>query len=320
MFCHDVPWNSGIFRPLNFVLPEGSIVNANFPAAVSCNTPSGGAYITTATTQNALAKMLLSCEKYRHEACGNVMTATHFPVISGENKDGTFYATLIMDGLAGGSGALPDRDGDNTSANMWCAKVMISNIETNELHFPVLYVLRKELPDSGGPGKYRGGLSQAICFLPWETEQIVNVHQGSGQEPRNSLGVSGGYPAASSKVTKVTHSRILERMKEGNPPRTWEDIGGEQEIFQKGLSIFNVNAGEILCYSCGGGGGYGDPITREPDLVLQDVIKKNVSVKGAEEHYGVIVDPDKLEINYEETTKKRQDIRESRLAEGGGEQ
>jgi N-methylhydantoinase B len=316
MFCHDIPWNSGIFRPLKFILPEGSIVNATFPAAVSCNTPSGAAYITTATAQNALSKMLLSSEKYRLEACGNIMTATQFPVISGLNKEGAFYATLIMDGLAGGSGALPDRDGDNTGANMWSAKVMISNIETNELHFPILYILRKEFPDSGGPGKFRGGLSQVICFTPWKTDEIVNVHQGSGQEPRNSLGISGGYPAASSRVIKVKNSRIFEKMKEGNPPRSWEEIGGEQEAFAKGLSIFKIKPEEILCYSCGGGGGYGDPLNRELDLVLRDVINKDVSVKGAEQDYGVIIDPDKLEVNYKKTDTVRQEMRKERLTQG----
>lgn len=316
MMCWDIPWNSGMFRPLKFVLPEGSVVNPTKGAAVSCNTPAGAAYITTATAQNALSKMLLSSDKFRREACGNSMTGSQFPVWSGLNKDGIYFASHIMDALAGGSGALEDRDGDNTSANMWCAKVMISNVETNEMNYPVFYLTRKEVPDSGGPGKFRGGLSLLCAYTPWDTEKLVNIHQGSGQEPRNSLGLAGGYPASSSRVYKIRNTEFLEKIKQGKPPRSLEEIGGTVESFEKGLSIFEVGKEEVIYYTSGGGGGYGDPLERSPELMLKDVIKGDVSLGRAKKDYGVVIDPEKLEIDLEETEKERRRMIEERLKIG----
>jgi N-methylhydantoinase B len=108
----------------------------------------------------------------------------------------------------------------------------------------------------------------------------------------------------------------VDRIRKGKLPRTMEEIGGTVESFEKGLSIFEIGEQDVIYYSCGGGGGYGDPLEREPELVLKDVISGYVSPEGAKKDYGVIVDPEKLELDLRETEKERRRIIEERLKRG----
>jgi N-methylhydantoinase B len=316
LLCHDIPWSAGVWRPVKFIIPEGTWVNPKRPAPTSYNTPPGGGFIVIAAVHDAVSKMLLSTEKLRHEAfassseCGG-------SVVSGINKDGTPFVQILMEDIAGGMGGLADKDGDDTCANMWTPKTQIVNIETDELVFPVLYLYRKEIRDGGGPGKFRGGCGIATGLIPWDTpaKEIVCQDVSFGRKPRCGSGLAGGYPAPSAQWGVIRNSDILEKLKGGQFPRDIEEIKGETELVPS-LQARKIGERDVLFVYNLGGGGYGDPIAREPGLVLEDVKTGYVSVGAAKDVYGVVIDPGTFEVDLKKTGELRQQMVQERLETG----
>ncbi|MDP2727131.1 MAG: hydantoinase B/oxoprolinase family protein, partial [Dehalococcoidia bacterium] len=316
MLCYDIPWNEGLFKPVGFVLPEGTIVNPRKPGAVSSNICGGNMLVMTAA-QNALSKMLLASQKYRTEACGNTAGSIQSPILAGNNRDGSYFATPIMDALGGGIGGFPDKDGPNTAGNHWCIKTMLVNIETNEMLYPFLYLWRREVPDSGGPGKFRGGVGLMDVIIPWETQQMVHVNMGLGADPRTSLGLSGGFPAANTPVGVIKDARLRENFfGRGRLPHTLEEIEGRRERIASKSVSFHSAEDVIYAYAASGGGGFGDPLERDPGLVLKDILDGYVSVGLARKIYGVVIDEKAMHVDPKATAEQRQRIAKKRLELG----
>jgi len=314
---HDVPFSSGLWKNIKFMAPEGSIANPRRPAACSYTTPSGSGYTIEALGQKLVALMLQSAEdpELRKESSGIPGGAVHCPDVAGINQYGEYAATEIMDGNAGGMGGLPDRDGDATAGNMWCPKSSICDVEMNEILYPILAVYRREIPDTGGPGKFRGGNAFENAWIPWDTQYLDWVGVGHGFHMRSSTGVSGGYPAANTSYMMLRNTDLREQWKQGKLPTRPEDIKGERDYpYPKSFTYLGPN--DInACVQCGGGG-YGDPLERDPELALKDVKNGDVTIPFAREAYGVVIDSKTITINVKETEKQRKEMIEERLREG----
>lgn len=313
MLCHDIPWNEGLFAPVDFVLPEGSIVNPTKPTAVSANVPCGANIAIMTTSQNAVSKMLLSSERFRDEACGNIGAGFNIFVLSGDNRDGSFFAQLVLDCLAGGMGGLPDRDGADTGQNHWCVKSMIANVETNEMLYPFMFLWRREVPDSAGAGTHRGGMGISDAIIAWQREQLANVNLGVGHEPRNCLGLAGGYPGSNNPAGYRRGVDVVGgSFAHGRMPTTVDELGGEDErIAPKGVTVFDRND-VIYGYMCSGGGGFGDPLERDPVAVGADVADEVVSPAIAHGVYGVVL-ADDGSVDAGATRARRDGLRAERL-------
>jgi N-methylhydantoinase B len=287
MLCHDLPFNDGLYRPVEFVLPPDTIVNPSRPAAVSANTPAGANILVMTTAHNALSKMLLESSEHRDEACGNIGASFNNFVLAGPGRNGGYQATLILDGLAGGIGGSPAADGEDSAQNHWAVKTMISNVETIEMLYPLLYLWRREIPDSGGPGRHRGGLGLEACLLPWGTPQLVQVNFGVGQRLRTCLGLTGGYPSIHAPVGVVRAAGVGGSFAAGRLPRSLDDLPGEREPGpSKGITVLGPE--DVLHAVVGsGGGGFGDPLSRDPGAVAADVVHGSVSAAAAADVYGV---------------------------------
>ena len=318
ILCHDIPWTTGTWKPVTFNLPEGTVVNPRRPAAVSYNTPFGAGALVLCSVQAALSKMLLSSEKLRsegHQGYAGTGENGISPIMSGLNKDGTFFVGFTFDHEAAGMGALSDRDGVDSCANKYTPKNQIGNIETYELNYPMLYIFRRELCDGGGPGKFRGGVPIHNCFIPWDTKSINASLLSAGTEPRNSAGLSGGYPPPNVKAGLIKNSDILDKFRRGEFPREVNEIKGEV-YFLDCQGRITINEKDVyFSYQCGGGG-YGDPIERDPGLVLNDVKGRYVSLEAAKDVYGVVIDPEKFEVDPEKTGEQRNKIIKERLRVG----
>jgi N-methylhydantoinase B len=315
--CHDIPWNEGILRVLDFVLPEKSLVNAEKPAAVSANVPAGANILVLTAAHNAISKMLLSTDESRLEACGNIGASFTVQVVSGLGRDGQFFANLVLDIMAGGMGALPDRDGSDTAQNHWSPKAMIPNVESTELHYPIMFLWRRETTDSSGAGKFRGGMGLESSTIAWGTERIDTVHLGVGDGPRNCLGLAGGYPASNAMAGYRREVDIPNRFfAEGRMPASLEEIGGEENLGPT-TGLNQMTSKDVFFgLMSGGGGGYGDPLERDPAAVAQDVVDEVVSGEMAGDVYGVVLDdggaPDQAA-----TEARRDEIRQDRLRKAG---
>jgi len=315
MLCYDMPWNSGLFEPVDFILPENSIVNPQRPAAISTNTPAGANMLVMTAAHNALSKMFLASEDYRDEACGNIGASFNNFVLAGARADGNYFATLILDGLAGGTGAGPDGDGENSVQNHWAVRTMISNVETIEMIYPVLYLWRREICDSGGPGRHRGGLGIETAMTPLGVDQMAVVNLGAGVDPRNCLGVAGGYPAAHAPSTITRGSINWQNGGTTLPKRVTELEGENDAIPTKGVS--GMVKSDVLHAVVGtGGGGYGDPLERDPEAVARDVAEGCVSDALALDVYGVVLAPSDLTVDLAATNEARSAMKNMRLQGG----
>lgn len=315
MLCHDLPWNEGLFRVCDFKLPEGSVVNPRRPAALSTNVPAGANLLVLTACHNVLSKMLLGADRLlRQESCGNCGGGHNTFVLAGSHSDGNFFASLILDGNAGGGGGFPDRDGPDTGSNHWSVKAVIANVESVELLYPFLYLWRGEVTDSGGPGKFRGGLGLMEALIPWNIPQMTCITLGAGYDVRSSLGYSGGYPAPHSPAGVIRRADVKGRhFAAGKVPRSLADLRGDIErVLPK--SVTTVMESDVLYgYVGSGGGGFGDPLEREPDLVLADVESGSVTPEAAREVYGVIIAGAPRRVDDGATESLRADARRHRV-------
>jgi len=196
LMCFDIPWNSGAWRRVKFVLPEGSVVNPRFPAATSVNTPAGAGYMTIDAVHDVISRMFLSSgvEELRREAYAASTAGNISPNLYGASHHGEYMNIQIMDTNIGGMGALDHSDGDNVWGNEWGPKTQLANVETCEARYPILYVTRADLKDTHGPGKFRGGNGMVVAFMPYDspTLHLGCNPVGIGSEPRIGSGL-GGY-------------------------------------------------------------------------------------------------------------------------------
>jgi len=317
MLAYDIPWSAGVWKPVNFVIPEGTWLNPSRRAAVSFNTPAGAGIVTIGATCNAIAKMLLSSERYKNDAYSAPMVIGHGG-LSGVTREGVPFAVMLMEGTMMGMGALAERDGVDTGYNVWTPKTQVANIETNEQLFPWIYLFRRELTDSGGPGKFRGGVGHVQALMPWKspTEALTYMHVGTGNTIRTSTGLAGGYPSSIIPWGVIKNSNVLQKFEHGEAVDRLDEIEGVKELGGT-FSSTELKVNDVLFeFSAPGGGGFGDPLKREPSAVLQDVKQGYVSLELARDIYGVVIAPEKPEVDLNETGRLRWEIRKKRCEEG----
>jgi N-methylhydantoinase B len=318
LLCWDIPWSSGLWRPLTWNFPEGSCVNATYPQSVSLNEPPGAGYLTLITALNCIAKMMRSSDTTRDDVvsiAGGSCTTPHY---SGLAKDGKFFATIVMDGLACGTGASPEQDGMNSGGGSWSPMAQICNVETNEFTAPMLYLWRKETIDSGGPGKFRGGTGpMSAAIMRWDSNHSQLMNYGMGADARMGGGLSGGYPPANTPMGIIVDSNIADLFTKGQIPTEISDIKGKKtRKLRVGEETGPFGLNDVYFWYTGGGGGYGDPLDRDPQLLVRDIVDGFVSVKAAKESYGVVVDLETGAVDAKKTEKLRKKLLEERLKDG----
>jgi N-methylhydantoinase B len=187
-----------------------------------------------------------------------------------------------------------------------------------QLH-PVLYLARRHLPDGAGAGKFVGGTTIVPVWMPYGVEQIGQViTHGFGVAPQ-SVGISGGYPGVFYQAMIRRNTDVLDQFTQGRLPIDFSHISGETEIVG---SMHKTSLGKTdVYYDCATtpAAGYGDPIEREPEQVLHDVVNFLVTEEGARQTYGVVFRKDKanrLVIDEVGTERRRREIKEARKRQG----
>ncbi|MFB3887549.1 MAG: hydantoinase B/oxoprolinase family protein [Thermodesulfobacteriota bacterium] len=275
MFGPDIPNNDGCARPLKMIAPVGSIVNCRFPAAVAARLVIG--HFLTEIIYRALAGVLP--EKVIAASGG---TPAQMNVFYGKRNDRRPWLSVIIRG--GGMGASSINDGHYVY--IFPANGANTPIEIFENDTPLIVETRQLLPDSGGAGRMKGGLGQREVFrVPPSNDQnapIPPVHLGiqAGRFVHPPEGLFGGRPGAK--------ARFLVNGATGNP-----------------YGLTQLKPGDLVTIDAAGGGGFGDPLERDPEMVESDVIEGYVSLEKAREDYGVAIDPRTLKIDIEATKKAR---------------
>lgn len=288
LIAFDMPFNEGLLRPFTIRAPQGTLVNAIPPAPTSMASV-GAVYAVTSVVVTALSRLLAASPKYRRESSARTRGAISIVNLSGV-ENGERFGTMLLDGLAGGGGAWPDHDGLHTTGTYSMLEPNIANVEMTENVVPILFLHRKLLIDSGGPGAQRGGLAVGWAFTPHRVAQVEAVLVSHGVGVPNATGLFGGYPGSCTANRLVLGSDVKARYAEGQPVLEVVELSGEHRDAGSKPGRFTLRTGDILACEMQGGGGYGDPFDRDPDTVAADIASGEVSEAVARSTYGVILE------------------------------
>jgi N-methylhydantoinase B len=286
----DIDWNDGVKRCIKVTAPEGTVVNASFPAPVSICTI-GFRWLVTVAASQAVAKMLDASAEFRDRVCSSWSVSANCNNLFGMSADGKRVGALLSDHRGGGAAGRSFADGFSHSGQTTSFSASMANVESQEWKLPIVYLYRRQLPDTGGAGRWRGGLTAAVALTPiGVAEMILKSTNTAGTEASNAHGIDGGYPGAGSQVRVLRGTDVWEKLKAGRVPLEDGDFGGAVEhLASKASGV--LAAGDVLVFFAPGGGGFGDPLDREPERVANDVRNGWVSIACAGESYGVAVTP-----------------------------
>ncbi len=314
LLCGDIPWSaSGLMRCFDIVAPEGTLVNATFPCAINRAPISTGWMIGNLTAQ-CLAQMLDRAVEFRANVQASCCGTFDFACVAGLDERPETpvpFLNVVMETVAGGYGARPDRDGINTGGSFCIPMGRVPDAEVTELLYPLLMLWRREEQDSGGPGRQRGGTSCAVAMTPHGTSLPAHVVMAtSGKATAQNPGLAGGYPGNLGHDLIVRGAGVRELLAAGELPASLPELSGEAEIGQCFAQTV-LAPGDVLYLNCQGGGGYGDPLLREPEAVARDCEDDLVSRAAARDVYGVVLADDGT-VDAPATATLRARIREAR--------
>jgi N-methylhydantoinase B len=281
LLAWDVTWNDGVAKPVRLVVPAGTVVNCVRPAPISIATV-GTIQIVNNLSTIVLSKLFGASERYADRATA-VWHGSHAHVEThGLDEQGEFFVAPLTDTFCGAAGARAFKDGVDMGGEIPNVVSRWANAETQELNTPVRYLYRRAVPDSGGPGKFRGGVCHEYAFTPSGPYPLGVTLFGKGTEAPMSLGLFGGYPGCN-----VGYSTFRRGNVEALPVSLAETAGDAREDVSWGA--LELEPGDIQYVRFMGGGGYGDPVDRDPGLVGADVAAGLVSADAARAIYGVVV-------------------------------
>jgi N-methylhydantoinase B len=288
--CYDLPWSVGALRRIVEIRSEeGSINNASPTAAASLSSIQG-TLVTQDVTASALAKMLLTSERFASEAQASWAAGHPGAAMAAIGRDGNYAVGSITDTFAGGGGARTFRDGIDSGGIYHSMGSRLANAETCEDRRPFLQLYRTEICDSGGPGRFRGGVCVAFGSVPHKERSSVTVLTlSSGVEMPGGMGLAGGAPGAAVSNVVVRDSDIWARLRDGHVPRAEEEVAGGTTDPLAAKDLITVEHDDVVASVTNAGSGYGDPLRREPAAVARDVADGYVSPGSARENYGVVL-------------------------------
>jgi N-methylhydantoinase B len=310
--CWDIPWSpAAVSRIVEVRSRPGTVVHAQWPAGVSKSTTTS-IWEVRNLASITLGKMLVASEHHRTRAMAGWQGVKALEELFGTDGDGRRFGGPLLDGMAGGSGALPDRDGIDTGGHTSSLRATIANIESYEFRYPILYLYRRQTLDSGGPGKFRGGAGVSMMYTAHGVRCIdTKILHTFGVEQPESPGLSGGLPSTTNQFAILRDSDVRERFAHGEVPAELSDIEGRLEVFGA-YAATSMSDRDVYRAVSMGGGGHGDPIEREPERVLDDMERLLVSAEWAQRMYGVVARDGRVDAAA--TAARREAIRAERRA------
>jgi N-methylhydantoinase B len=311
LLCYDIVWNEGVIKPIVMIAPEGTIVNCTRPAPVSVATVGAIQSVNNAAC-SAIGKMLAANDKYAEEATA-VWHANHFAIFMfGNNQRGRLAIGILTETFAGAGGARTFADGVDIGGEIPNPISRMANVETIEAQFPIRYLFRRKLTDSGGPGEYRGGAGGEMAIVAHDAPDggIHYVISGKGTKFPQSEGLGGGYPGGANDYVWVRAPGEMHNV--DHFAQSLDTIPGDSEPISWG--VFPLMGNDALYVRWNGGGGIGDPLDRPAEKVAADVDAGLISEQAASEVYGVVRKDRTVDGSATET--KRTALRRARLAGG----
>lgn len=281
------PLNQGVFDCVEIVAPAGTLVNPAYPAPLfggNCDT----AAMIFETVVRAFAAVTPERVIGGHIAGG--MNTTAWGQDPANRDEFSWYLFI-----EGGWGARATKDGNSATFHAM-GNCKSQPIEIWESRNPACYERYELLPDSGGAGRFRGGLGVIRDIRLTADETLLSALADRFHQP--PFGIFGGQPGWCNAFRLQRGDRPVQTLRE------WFGLPS----FGK-FSNLSLQRGDLLTIQCAGGGGYGDPLERSPGLVAHDLLNGYISAQAAWEIYGVRIDPTTGTIDAEQTRRQRAHLR-----------
>jgi len=277
MIDPTIPHNEGMVEPIDIIIPEGTILNASYPAATTF-----GNHLCPPNA-DAIIRALAPVIPERVSAGWNQLLCSLSTGRDPRRDDD--YVDIFFMGLKGGSGAMCDCDGyDHIGMIDASGGILDQDYEMFEQQTPHRLLSHEYLTDSAGAGRFRGGLGVETRYLVGgENTRIVTFGDGDVEA---AFGVNGGLDSTLNRIDL-------------------HDPDGEVYTTTTKDMIEDVAAGTLYVQQAGGGGGQGPPHQRPAEKVRDEVEDGIISIDAARDIYGVAVDPDSFEIRAGETARLR---------------
>ena len=295
----DLPVNGGIWRPVHLDIGEpGTIVNSIPPAPVT----------------NAHSEVGMRACKMAKDVLSQALALSDDEIlrshVGGQGQDGwagfglyglnqkknptVVFMNNISVGIGGGAQTIHDgQDSYGCTCMSGCGLV---DVESGESSDPILYLWRRLIPNSGGPGLFRGGqgIEEAIAIRGTDSLAGPGFNAVAQVPPR---GFGGGYPAASCRIHPIRNSNLDDLLKKGIFPSE-DRIKGDKQLIRNKVARLGFNENDVLLFGGGGGGGVGDPLLRDPEVVWIDFDEGYITADHAKAAYGVVINQsNKLDLN-----------------------
>ena len=267
----DIPTNDGMFRVIDVTAPSGTIANMVPPAACAARGLTG--FRMGDCVFGALA-MMLPDRVFAASDGGNTG-------VSIGGYDDQRKPFIFVDFACGSWGGRPWADGVQGNSNMF-ANMACQSVEVIEAENPLQVLSYEFIPDRAGPGKFRGGVPYRREYRFLEQEAVLQVR--SDRHTTQPYGLYGGQPGRPSQNTL-------------NPDREAKPLDAKL--------IMNLRHGDVFRHELAGGGGWGDPLQRDPQHVVDDARNGYVSVAGAKDDYGVCVNTGDWSYDQQQTLALR---------------
>jgi N-methylhydantoinase B len=317
ILAHDQMYcPAGVLAHMQFQPVPGTLNCATYPAAV---TPLASTIVSVYLASQVLSKMVSAGPaelRKRANATGGVALPGWW-VASGIDRSGRFVADVTGDQVMGAIGAFAMRDGIDTGGAWWWPRSTAGNVEDWEQAVPFIYLYRREQQDSGGPGFWRGGNGVELAVTPHKTAeltaQVISVDPGV----ITTLGLEGGYPGHPGNFIHVPGSLPVGRQPDSG---AWPTSRHALEHAHGTLArvspkaVVSLKPGDVWVVENSAGGGFGDPIRRDPERVKDDVDAGRITAEAATRFYGVVLDP-AGEVDSTATGARRARANEERLAQ-----
>jgi N-methylhydantoinase B len=280
----------GVLRLAEFDATPGTITCASREGAVTCN---HGNMSTVYQASQVISKMLYPDPELRLSAMAVSGVSTGgWLMHSGTDQHGAPFAAGTIENAAGGIGAFSFRDGiDNGGAIFW-PKCEIPDCEITELNHPVLYLYRRTARN-GGHGRFRGGQGIALAWVGHGSDdQVFASVVGAASLPIQA-GLGGGHWAQTALTWSAHETSVRDLFAAGRLPATRDQVhalaphGTIVAPKVSGVPLRDRDVVEIASY---GGGGFGDPLERDPAAVARDAREDAIPARSVREVYGVVVD------------------------------
>jgi N-methylhydantoinase B len=275
---NDIPSNEGVFRAIEVIAPPGTITNGVLPAACAARGLTGFRSLDCAL--GAMAMMVPD------RVCAASDGGNTGITIGGYYADRSPF--IYVDFTTGAWGGRPWADGLEGNTNL-LINMASQPVEVTEVEHPLEILAYEFVSDRAGPGKFRGGAPFRRDYRFLEEEGILQVR--SDRRDFRPYGLYGGQP--------------------GKPSTNFLNPDTENRSLTAKVTM-NIHRGDVFRHELAGAGGWGDPLERDPMLVLKDVRNEKVGTASARDDYGVVLDTDAWTVDVTATEKLRAEMRVER--------